>query len=192
MRTYLREKIVSHILEHPNRGADPATDPGFVPAVLTWLEQVAQTLHQLRQPLVGSVRSQITLVSAATTGIELGSRTTLRRVQAERAVTALTEVQGHLVSLVHELDEQLNDWSQRLSQILTVAAAQNLCPIPETPGKDGCRKLWLDLAKIDEIRPAHTYLSTVVPRDDLLHILNELLTSMLGWGTWGRSRPDHH
>ncbi|MBT0774133.1 hypothetical protein KIH74_34630 [Kineosporia sp. J2-2] len=190
MRMLLRERIVSHILDHPQRDlTDPAGDLAFVPATLGWLDQVADTLHQLRQPLSGLVRSQITLVSSSAAATSAVSRSAARKAQTDRAVRAVTEVQAHLVALAQKLDEELQDWTQRLAQLLTVVVANGVCPLPEDPSEENCRRLWRDLARVEEVQTVHAYLSTVVPRVDLLQILHDLLKNLLGWGTWGRSQP---
>lgn len=176
-----REIILQKLLLLPTLiDAYQQGEVGFAAKANSWLQELEQSLAQLRSPLTSLASRQRARIIATQNGFREallnGGKLSRSKAINVTASQALGEVEAELISQIHIIDQKFDIWRDKLAQFISVAS--NIVPIilpPASPRRDWLKQTWQSWGKIDETRTMYSYLNTVMSPGDRLHLFGELL-----------------
>ena len=175
-----REIIVEKLLLLPQLiDAYQQGEVGFATKATRWLQDLEQSLSQLRSPLTSLASRQRARIIAAQNGYreEAQNRGKLSRSKEINvtASLALGAVEAELITQVQDIDRKFDAWRDKLAQFISVASNVEPIPLPPVNPRRGLKLIWRDGGKIDETKAMYSYLNTVMSPSDRLHLFGELL-----------------
>lgn len=185
MLALTREKLLSHLRDIPMLvNMYQHGDPLFAQKTVRWLEQVEETLVQLRSPLVSLVaagRGKILATSDGYAGPGTSvERTPKRKVRNVTITMTLIEIETALRNKVEDIDAKFGAWREKMVQFIAVATTKDAIPLPPTePHEAWLKTVWRSFHVSSEMKGMYNYLNTVMAQSDRLYILNELIENVL-------------
>jgi hypothetical protein len=180
-----REILLEKLLKLPALiDAYQRNDVGFVERSNHWLQELEQSLNQLRNPLTSKVANERGRVISALEGYRdpalNGGRVSRRKAVNVTTSLALSEVETVLVAQIQDIDGKFDLWREKLAQFISVASGMVPIPLPPTdPRQDWLKQIWANWKTIEETRAMFNYLNTVMSPSDRLQLLGELLDNHL-------------
>lgn len=176
-----REIILEKLLLLPRLiDAYQQGEVGFAAKAIRWLQDLEQSLSQLRSPLTSSASRQRARIIAAQNGYreEAVNRGKLSRTKEINvtASLALSAVEAELVSQVQDIDRKFDVWRDKLAQFVSVASNVEPIPLPPVnPRREWLKLIWRNWGNIDDTKAMYSYLNTVMSPSDRLYLFGELL-----------------
>jgi hypothetical protein len=180
-----REILLDKLLTLPEMiDAYQRNEIGFASRSAAWLQELEQSLMQLRSPLASTVANQRARIVSALDGYSEAlaghERISRRKAVNITASLALDEAEKVLTSRIAEIDQKFDGWREKLAQFVSVASGSVPIPLPPTePRSVWLKQTWLSWQTVNETRAMYTYLNTAMTRSDRLYLLAELLDNQL-------------
>lgn len=162
-----------------------ARRPGFVEAVLAWLQQAERALEDNRLPAVSQVASCRGILVEATRGVHhkdvvFAGRPTPRKVQEATASMALERASELLHGVIGARAAVFQDAERIASQMMVVAVAKGLVRDCGGVGhQEFLQCLEKKVAGDPDLVSAHAHLLALVGRSDLLVFLDRALARIV-------------
>jgi len=180
-----REILLAKLLTLPELiDAYHRNDVDFAARANRWLQELEQSLMQLRSPLASTVANQRARIVSAMDGYSdalVGNERISRRKAVNiTASLALGEAEKALAARIGAIDQKFDGWREKLAQFVSVASGSVPVPLPPTdPRVLWLKEIWLSWQTVHETRAMYTYLNTAMATGDRLYLLGELLDNQL-------------
>ncbi len=189
MQAILREKLLTQALKLGEVGNVYRTENHrFVSSYCGWLAEAAKDLGTLRSPigiLLQAEQNTMTSVLDGNVPDQLQAVRSLRKNQKAAAAQSLEKVSKEIYSKIEEIDQSLDQLSEKLCHAVAVAASKE----PELyrqlqVNQSGVNKIWEILGRTSETMPMFNYFSAKLAPTDrdylLLSIIQNIVSNKVG------------
>ena len=179
-REILLDKLLSlpALIDTYQRG-----DSDFVLLANTWLQELEQSLAQLRSPLTSLVARERARVISAQDGLRdpsISEKVSRRRAVKMTTSLALGQVEAAMAGQLQTIDQKFDVWRDKLAQFISVASGLVPIPLPPSePRREWLQLIWASWKQVEEARAMYNYLNTIMAPGDRLQLLGELLENNL-------------
>ncbi|EAR10070.1 hypothetical protein [Reinekea blandensis] len=186
MNSIIREKILSQ-LAIVGRLVDlyQQKDARFAVSVIDWVEQTETELAPFRLPLVSELSGLRGMMAATADGYvepsvaQTNSRSTRKQISATYMVL-LQQAEQRLREKVLTIDAELDEYRDKLSQVLAVASEQQPLPAPDVMSTQYLDQLWHQVSASQSNKTLVLYLQARMSETDRRYLLQDLVGHLLG------------
>lgn len=192
MQSVIRERIVEQLLKIPAlvdhyRNQNNA----FPDLAVQWLQDSERSLESFRLPLVSRLAGLRGMMLAAGDGLSDAASQARNQRKARRSATMqlLQQAEEALRSHCQKIDDQLDDYRDKLAQILAVASSRSALPGGNAGSISYIDSLWKTATAAQENTTMAQYIAARLSDTDRRYLLMDIVGQMMSAGAVNNNRP---
>lgn len=184
MQSVIRERIVEKLLEIPALVDHYRNQNSAFPELsVQWLSSTEKALEAFRLPLVSRLAGLRGMMIAAADGFTETASATPARNQRKfsRSVTMqlLQQAEETLHSHCQKIDTELDDYRDKLAQLLAVASAREALPAGDPGSISYIDKLWQQAKAAQENITMAQYVAARLSETDRRYLLTDIVRQLM-------------
>lgn len=194
MQSIIRERILEQLLSIPGLVDQYAAQEGsFMQNVAHWLRATEQALEPFRLPLVSrlsTIRGQLIAVSEGS--MDVGTIKITRKQKRGEAIKLLQQSEEALREHISKIDNQFEEFREKLSQLLAVASSREALPTTDHITAGYLDNVWELAKKVPENSTLALYLQGRLTETDRRYLLADLIEHLLTRMVPSPAAPEIH
>lgn len=194
MQSIIRERILEQLLSIPGLVDQyAAQESSFMQNVAHWLRATEQALEPFRLPLVSrlsTIRGQLIAVSEGS--MDVGTIKITRKQKRGEAIKLLQQSEEALREHISKIDNQFEEFREKLSQLLAVASSREALPATDHITAGYLDNVWELAKKVPENSTLALYLQGRLTETDRRYLLADLIEHLLTRMVPSPAAPEIH
>jgi len=183
MQAYIREKLIEEIIYSEKLVSQyRSNNTKFIQNMLNWLDKLEKELSKLRHPLCGILSiEQAKILTTLEGNITIMKGVSKRKAMRFQAIESLEITKRELVKVINNIDNKFDLWKEKIAQLAAISSKNSPILISNENELTSLRlaEIWKSFGSSQEGYNMHQYLSAVMPKADLMYILNEIILNIL-------------